>query len=209
MGKGRTVIHCNSRLSHQVDYAQALAAGIPGAEISYSPDTPADTHIVIGPHFAKWPDALMLDRAYWGDPDCVSVHWLKDGEKVRTTGNPYRAHPDFMPYKVGNREIYLCDYGEKWGLESDITVRYHPAQSTPRMPLMDELERHDIATGRRTTALVDAALMGLEVRTDDPHSPVWPIRNKTGDREQWLRDLAWHNWSKDEIINGSMWNAFS
>lgn len=207
MGYGRTVIHCNSRLAHQVEYAKALEAGVPGAEISYSPHTPADTHIVIGPHFAKWPNALMLDRAYWGDPDYVSVHWLKDGEKVRTTGNPYREHPPFLPYKDGNRVIYLCDYGEV--VETAATVRLHPAQRKPERTLYEDLAQHEIAVGGRTTALVDAALMGLEVRTDDPHSPVWPIRNRTGNREQWLRDLAWHNWSKSEIMNGNMWNAFS
>lgn len=213
MGQGRTVIHCNKNLKHQVDIANALNAGYAShgvrAEISFSPNTPADVHVILGPWFAleQWRNdvTLYIDRAYWGDPECISVHWLYDGEKVREKPRYVRPHPDLMPMKQGNRKIYLCDYGDKWGsiLADDMTVRWHPSQSTPERTLREDLDAHEIAIGRRTTALVDAAIAGLLVQTDDPHSPVYALTQGVS-RDEWIRGLAWHNWSLKEIASGEM-----
>jgi len=201
----RIAIHANPSLTHQVDIANALCKGI-GGKVTYSPDTQADIHVVLGPWFAlnqwRFSNTLYIDRAYWGDPDHVSVHWLQNGEKVRTKNNPYRWHPNLKPMKKGTRRLYLCDYACNPDGEYE-TVRYHPAQISPSRPLIDDLNCHDIAIGRRTTALVDAAIHGLQIETSDPNSPVYGIT----DREQWACDLAWHNWSLNEIESGAMWNA--
>jgi len=141
---GKVVIHCNRNLEYQERYAEALRSGFSrhgiNAFISYKPDTAADTHVCMGPWFAyqKWRyhKTLYIDRAYWGDPDCVSVHWLVGGEKARDTSVSERKHPKLKPYKHGNRKIYLLDYDEKWGHQAtDGDVRYHPAQSTPKRTL--------------------------------------------------------------------------
>jgi len=169
--------------------------------ISGDPKASADIHVVMGPWFAfqhwKGAQTLYIDRAYWGDPECVSISWLKDGEKVFLKGMPRRKHPRLKPMKEGGRSIYLCDYGEQPEGHYD-SVRYHPAQQKSTTTLKQDLKAHDIAIGRRTTALVDAAIQGLRVETSDPRSPVWGIT----DRKQWITDLAWHNWSKDEISSG-------
>lgn len=195
-----TVIHA-SGLEHQQRVAKALSKGT-GWAISNSPHTEADLHVVIGPWFAlkhwRLDNTLYLDRAYWGDPNCVSVHWLKHGEKVRTRGREYRAHPVLQPLKSGHRRLYLCDYGRQPCGHYD-TVRYHPADKRSKTTLRQDLEAHDVAIGCRTTALVDAAFMGLTVETNDPHSPVYGLT----DREQWARDLAWHNWHTDELESGA------
>ena len=215
---GKIVIHCNHGLEHQVKYAEALRAGFSrhniNAIISFRADTQADLHICIGPWFAytqwRYSNTLYLDRAYWGNPQYVSVHWLADGEKVRNTSISERKHPKLKPYKHGSRKIYLLDYDDKWGHQAtDGDVRYHPAQSTPKRTLEEDLRTHDIAIGRRTTALVDAAIHGLMVKTDDPHSPVWAISGcrSIPKRQQWINDLAWHNWSLLEITEGKMWDA--
>ena len=200
MGDSSTVIHCNSGLKHQVKLAKTLQKGT-GWKISYLADEPAETHVVLGPWFAlkHWKNAntLYIDRAYWQDPLCVSVHWLTGGEKLRTRNRPYRAHPELHPMKRGNRRIYLCDYLDAPTGKYD-SVRWHPAQRMPRTSLEDDLNAHDVAIGRRTTALVDAAIKGLRVETSDPHSPVYGLK----DREQWIRDLAWHNWAMDELASG-------
>jgi len=225
MDRARVVIHA-SALAHQVRWANALQAGLAAhgiaAQISHSPDTEADMHIVQGPWFAlnRWrhhPRTLYLDRAHWGDPDCVSLHWLRDGEKRRTEGNPYRTHPVPRPWKSGRRLLVLCDYGHDGTQElhrcrplfDEITVRRHPAEGGGG-ELAENLAAHDIAIGRRSTALIDAALAGLPVISCDPHSPVAPIAGRvqdirTPDREPWLRDLAWHNWHIDEVTRGDAW----
>jgi len=178
------------------------------AQISGSADTQADLHVVLGPWFAfdKWRyhETLYIDRAYWNDPECISVHWLVNGEKLFTTHNPKREHPALLPLKHGNKKIYLCDYQCQPEGEYD-TVRHHPAKSKQAETLHDALNRHDIAAGKRTTALVDAAFMGLRVETNDPYSPVHRLSHVG--REQWARDMAWHNWSLKEIAIGDMWNV--
>ena len=100
--------------------------------------------------------------------------------------------------KTGNKRIYLCDYADGPAGCYD-TVRRHPAQQKPTTTLQHDLDTHDIAIGRSTTALVDAAIQGLRVETSDPHSPVYGLV----DRDQWIRDLAWHNWSTDELASGA------
>lgn len=214
MGAGGIVIHCNRGLDHQVRYAEALQSGfcrhgLP-ATISDSARAPGDLHVVIGPWFALEPwrhgRTLYLDRAYWGDPGHVSVHWLRGGEKHYTWHAEHRDHPDGLPYKAGDRRLYLCDY--RCEPEGDYdTVRRHPAQGAQRRSLAEDLAAHDIAIGRRTTALVDAALAGLAVETIDPFSPVLPISGLRDEsaRARWLNGLAWHNWALQDIERGEMW----
>lgn len=215
MGQRSAVIHCNTRLDHQVKIAEALRAGFERHDkyvsISSSANDPADLHICMGPWFAfdKWKNhnTLYIDRAYWGDPECISIHWLVGGEKLFTQHNPDRRHPDLKPMKSGDRTIYLCDYADKSSPISGVDVRLHPARSKSSRTLQDDLDSHDIAIGKRTTALVDAAINGLTVKTEDPFSPVYRLAQ--GElRESWIRDLAWHNWSLEEIANGDMWNVF-
>jgi hypothetical protein len=104
--------------------------------------------------------------------------------------------------KTGNRRVYLCDYKATPEGQSD-AVRYHPADRPATQSLQEILNTHDIAIGKRTTALVDAAIAGLRVETSDPHSPVYGLV----DRGQWIMDLAWHNWSLDEIARGVFLDA--
>jgi hypothetical protein len=115
---------------------------------------------------------------------------------------PYRPHQVLQRIKNGNRRVYLCDYKAEPEGRYD-TVRYHPADRSSTESLADILNTHDIATGKRTTALVDAAIAGLRVETTDPHSPVYGLV----DRGQWIMDLAWHNWSLDEIGKGVFLDA--
>ena len=218
MGEKRTVIHVNQHLAHQVKIGEAIKAGflLHGikAEISHNPNAKADRHVVLGPWFAlkQWrnhPHVLYIDRAYWCDPKCISVHWLKNGEKAFTRNHNHRLHPQTMPYKHGDRVLILCDY--KYRPPGHGTVRLHPAEHKQSRSLKHDLDRHDIAIGRRTTALIDAAIHGLKVITEDPHSPAYAVSGSVSyiKRDEWLNNLAWHNWSLLEIENGDMWNALS
>lgn len=212
MGQICTVIHCNPNLAHQVELADCLSHGLKkhdiNATISGNPNAPADLHVVMGPWFAlkQWrhSNTLYIDRAFWGDPECVTIHWLKGGEKVYLSDMPRRDHPELMPMKTGHRRIYLCDYGCAPLGEYD-TVRWHPAERKGQCTLDQSLKGHQIAIGRRTTALVTAAIQGLKTETTDPHSPVWALRETP--REQWINDIAWHNWSKSDIANGAFFDG--
>lgn len=218
MGKTSAVIHCNPVMRHQVELAEVLHDGLArhdiAAAITSDKMREADVHVVMGPHYAlkPWrdhPRVLYVDRAYWGDPVCVSIHWLKDGEKHYTRRGHYRQHPQTKPYKRGERVLVLEDFNVLPEYEGPATVRPHPARRDPGRPLREDLDCHDIAVGCRTTALVDAAIHGLKVITADPYSPVWPITGSVNivEREIWLQDLAWHNWSRTEIKNGEPFHA--
>ncbi len=211
----RCAIHTNTGLAHQVRIARALVDGFAAhginAEIT-GRDSEADLHVCMGPWFALdlWRfDALTLyiDRAYWGDPDSVSVHWLQSGEKVFTRCDIPRAHPELKPYRFSEKSIFLCDYNQQPVGVYD-AVRYHPANGQ-RGSLAESLEGFGVAAGGRTTALVDAAILGLKVVTFDEHSPLWPISGRREGREKWINNLAWHNWSLDELAEGEFLDAIS
>jgi len=203
-------VHTNTALAHQVRNSLALVAGFRAngiAAVMTDANAEADIHVVQGPHYCleKWryANTLYIDRAYWGDPDSLSIHWLLNGEKLFTACDIPRATPELQPYRYSEKSIFLCDYNRQPKGVHD-AVRYHPANGQVGK-LADDLEGFGVAAGRRTTALVDAAIMGLKVVTFDPHSPVWPISGRREGREKWINNLAWHNWSLDEISRGEAW----
>jgi hypothetical protein len=204
-------IHCNTSLVHQVTLARALSSGFRhhgiSAVVTDQRQTMAELHVVMGPWFAfeqwRFGNTLYIDRAYWGDPDNVSVHWLVNGEKSYTRSDDKRATPELKPYRYSEKSIYLCDYDRvPTGLYD--AVRYHPANGQGG-DLIRALDGYGVAIGSRTTALVDAAIQGLKVVTDSEHSPVWPISGRRGGREQWINRLAWHNWAIQDIERGAAW----
>lgn len=205
----RFAIHVNPSLAHQIRIGNALAAGLPDSRITYNAAEAADVHVVLGPWFCRgrWRDCMYIDRAYWGDPDSISVHWMVDGEKVFDPAPGWRDTPPLEPYHDGPR-IWLCDYKATPPHDWTGDVRLHPAQVDPVEPLANTLRRYGYAYGNRTTALVDAAISGLVVVTRDPHSPVYPISGSR-ERDDWLRVLAWHNWTIDDIKRGAMWKHLS
>ena len=210
----KCAIHINPTQPHQRIVATELAAGFKkhGVDglITSDRSLSADTHVVIGPWYAldQWrehPRTLYIDRAYWGDPGNVSMHWLKDGEKHRTHCLVPRHYPQLRPYRESEKTIYLCDYQQAPTGDFD-AYRLHPAQQRGgKGPLAVALDGFGVAVGRRTTALVEAAIMGLMVKTDDPHSPIAPISGLRHGREQWALALAWHNWGMGEIARGEAW----
>ena len=211
----RCAILVNPALSHQLDHARAWRAGLKrhGVDlvVTHDRDYRADLLILSGPNYAParkhGDNVLYIDRAYWGDPDSVSIHWLNNGEKVYTGCTAHRPHPALMPYRTDTRRIFLADYGCKPFGRYD-AVRMHPADGGAGS-LQEALQGYGVAVGRRTTALVDAAIAGLVVDTDDENSPVWPIRGLKGNRGDWITCLAWHNWSLTEIEEGDAWAYLS
>lgn len=140
---GYTVaVHTNTGLAHQVRNARALVAGFRAhgiAAVIADRDAPADLHVVLGPWYAldKWRHAntLYIDRAYWGDPHNVSIHWLKNGEKHFTTcdldGLP---HVTVEQLRHEKNNLQLWKYGET---------------ATADMPAMS-CQEHETISGQNT-----------------------------------------------------------
>jgi len=148
------------------------------------------------------------DRAYWGDPDCVSLCWMYNGVKIFDwSDKPKRVHPVLKPRKSGKRTVIMWDYGMDGQNEADLypnsTIRRHPEEVKPAETLEECLQRHDRAVGRHTTALVDAAIEGLHIECTASNGP---LSGLTDGREHWINCLAWHNWHIDEIESGKAWS---
>lgn len=227
-------IHYNPNIENQVNYGQALYEGFRAhglkTTLTDNVTAPGDIHCLIGPwyaysHYIKYKNVLYLDRACWDHPNYTTVNWMHYGEKVWNWDLPQkpRYHPTIKPWKNGKRLIVLCDYGEKsYKYQNrvrphfgNVAVREHPSSvSYKQIDLLDELEDFEIAIGGRTTALVTAAIEGLSIFCVDRLSPVYPVASAVPyiikpDRDRWLKDLSWHNWTLEEIKSGQMWHHFS
>ena len=187
-----------------MSYADALQSGFRAhgdkAIITGDPYASADIHVVLGPHYAKrqWLGApcILLDRCYYrGDPEHVSIGWMTEtGGRVFEVGEG-REPPTPKPLKTGSRSIFLADYqGE---IEPADTIRKHPADQEPTCSLVEALQAHDIAIGYKTTALVTAALEGLQVVCRSPDNIM--------SEPNWLDLLPYADWSYDEIYSGEAW----
>lgn len=200
-------IHVNPAIPWQRKYYEAFRDG--GWEGT----------IILGPHH-KASSGWMVDRAYWGDPDCVSIAWY-DGKKHFNWGvnKPARYHPETKPWKEGRRLLVLCDFGDdgqRHALKArphfDITIRRHPSEVSEGS-LDEAIDSHDLCMGYKTTALVKAVISGLPVICYGEDSPVYPVAGRVRDiakpdRDEWLCDLSWHNWGFEEIKSGEAWEHF-
>jgi hypothetical protein len=168
----------------------------------------ADIHIVSGPHYAKdmwlWhPRTVLLDRAYyhegrsgrWHSMDWVSLGWMRaDGGRRFKVGSGREA-PVIEERPAHGGTIFLADYGGP--IEKEDTVRRHPAEETPTESLRDALCRHRRAIGYMSTALVQAALAGLEIVCRDARSILV--------EENWRELLPYADWHAGEIESGEAW----
>ena len=231
MGKSIAVIHRNAALNHQIKHAEQFAAGFKrhgqACVITSDRGMAGDIHVVLGPHYAleQWrnhPRCVWLDRAFWSDPECVSVGWSAGVTRKFPAGAGWRNHPELQPWKSGRDCIVLADYGDDGASMAALVrphverveIRRHPAEGGAGA-LSDALRGFQIAIGGKTTALVEAAISGLSIVCKDARNPVTPVASNTirdlsqPDRAEWLRALSWANWSGSEIASGDLWECLT
>jgi hypothetical protein len=95
-----------------------------------------------------------------------------------------------------------------------VDIRRHPAEGA-HGTLAEALDGYQVAIGRRTTALVEAAIKGLSVVCLDDSNPVIPVSTRSvrdiarPDRNDWIHALAWGNWHVREIESGEVWECLT
>ena len=206
------IFHQNATQQHQIEHGQWLKEGFKkhglNLEITSDITKEADIHIVSGPHYAKqyWinhPRVIWLDRSYynqvksgkWVSEDWVSVGWMdKNGGRIFRPGTGRKA-PKPQDGGTGKGSIFLADYDGP--VEQADTVRLHPARESNPEPLHDALHRHARAIGYNTTALVTAALEGLEIECKSKESIMY--------QSNWLELLPYADWRYSEIESGELW----
>jgi hypothetical protein len=127
----------------------------------------------------------------WLKNKILDIHEYTDREIV------FRPHP-----KYANREIlnhidrsFIC----RWSTES----------------LLDDLQDAWCVMTFNSNSGVEAAIEGVPVFVDDCGSMAFPVANrsiiyidnpKTPEREQWAHNLAYCQWTLDEMRSGETWN---
>jgi hypothetical protein len=126
------------------------------------------------------------------------------------------------PWSMGEiRCIVLADYGQdvsetvRKASERyvSVQVRQHPADATvPRVVTLEaDCQFADVIVGHSGTALFEAIKNGTPVICTDPLNECMPVCSTfeeplyRGDREQWLHEMSYKQWSLDEIASGEMW----
>lgn len=123
------------------------------------------------------------------------IRWYKrTTEDLRLSGWDvrFRQHPREIERNFGKIEI--------------------PGTVYSKASLADDLAGAAYAITFNSNTGVDAIMAGVPVYTEDEGSMVWPIASHDGkivtpDRRPHLNRLAWCQWQKHELADGSAWEA--
>lgn len=148
------------------------------------------------------PRVIMIDRAYyhpgyskWKGMDWISIGWLRpDGSRFIRIGEG-REKPEIHDRPEKGGTIFLADYNGV--VEKADTVRLHPEQQKSNESLHDALRRHRTAIGYGTSALITAAIEGLEIVCKDPTNII--------NEPNWREILPYADWHYSEIQSGELW----
>lgn len=143
------------------------------------------------------------------------------GSEVILCGQvPWDASVDFSDHQSWLRQSAgaLLDWGYK------VVFRPHPLAVLPNIPgcsysvggaLVNALhDAHCVVTFNSNSG-VEAAIDGVPVIAVDQGAMVWPIANHSlmavqqpmlPNRQQWLNDIAYAQWTPDEMRSGEAWN---
>lgn len=132
---------------------------------------------------------------------------------------PWDASVDWTDH-----EDWLVSVVRAINLNTDRTVvfRPHPKCQIPPIPgseystkpIAEDLKNAWACVTFNSNSAVEAAIQGIPVFAFDEGSMVWPIANKRldkietpemPDREQWLNDLSYAQWTMQEMREGKAW----
>jgi hypothetical protein len=101
-----------------------------------------------------------------------------------------------------------------------VVYRPHPEKPTPcpdgamlsTGTLAEDLARAERVVAFSSTTAVEAVLAGIPTVVHDEGSVAWPMGSHDvaaplarPDRTKWCHDLAWRQWSTEELKNGTAW----
>ena len=166
-------------------------------------------------------DVILLDRCYYGDThDVARLGWLRPDGALTFAQGYHRPAPATKEWRYsGDTVLILADFGqntkaivaEARGYYSEVRVRLHPANDQPGETLQEAISRADAVIGTAGTALIQAILNGVPTTCLDPRHIARPVTahvigdTHMPDRTAWLRDLAYAQWSHNEMQTGEAW----
>lgn len=159
----------------------------------------------------------------WNRLGVTLAPWRKDGGHVLVCGQiPWDASVQDTDHVEWCQETITRI---RQRTSRKIVFRPHPkcaakveygvnADMVSTAPLADDLANAHCVVTYSSNSGVDAAIAGVPVFADDHGSMAWPIANKSfawvdspvrPDREQWAANLAYTQWTIDEIREGKAW----
>lgn len=137
----------------------------------------------------------------------------------QVAGDASLAHVDFPRWAQAR-----CDEAADLGMS--VTYRPHPLSTPlgyswvpsrvriaqPSETLEESLARADVVCTFNSTTGVEAVLAGVPTVAFDKGSIAWPMSSRSlaaplerPSRERWAADLAWSQWTEEEISSGEAW----
>jgi len=151
--------------------------------------------------------------------------WRKDGDHILICGQvPWDASVDHLNFiRWANETVFEI---QRSGCNRRLVYRPHPLAYTPtpegcelsqNASLEDDLKNCWAVVTCNSNSAVEAAIRGIPVIATDAGSMAMPIANpvcdveapKTPDRWQWLCNLAYAQWTPEEMRNEEAWQALS
>lgn len=181
---------------------------------------PETVAVGLGLHYFRDVPDLLIDRAFWGDPDSVRISVLRDGKRLHAMGVADRPRPTKLaPRAQGRGVVMLPTYGEdpsSWVEEArehfdTVLVRRHPAERKRGLPVesFESLAlRAGVAMGTTSTALAAAALAGIAVISpceDYQEITTTLARPQLPCRAGWLHRLSYQQFHYTETVDGTAW----
>lgn len=151
----------------------------------------------------------------------VELKPWRDGDYILLCGQvPWDASVDFTDHRVWLEEV-VNNIRAISGRE--IVFRPHPKADLPPIdgcryskgPLYQDLMNASCVVTFNSNTAVDAAIDGVPVFAFDRGSMAYPIANKNWlrlenpekpDRDQWLNDLCYAQWTPEEMRSGEAWH---
>jgi len=142
--------------------------------------------------------------------------WRRSGEHILLCGQvPWDASVNHINF---NQWLEVTRKTLRDATARPVRFRPHPQIAKPDLSLEEDLEDCWAVVTFNSNAAVEAAIRGLPIFAVDAGSMAYPIANKdvsqidrphTPERMQWLNNLAYTQWTPQEMREGLAWSHLS
>ena len=171
-------------------------------------------------------DRLRFVSASWGalhgraitvGPECPPDRFKLLEIQLRPWRTPVRSRALVCGQHPGDKmsppeSRFRMIVGEAHRIYDHVDYRPHPLTQQNLPPLWYELRDYDVAITWSSTSAVESVLCGVPTVALDQSSIAWPVCSHRltdplflGDRDQWAYDLAYRQWTHDELSDGTAW----
>ena len=144
----------------------------------------------------------------WGQLGIEVVPWKTAGEYtliLSQVGGDASVPPQYGQVLTGFIQAAREHYG-------NVVVRQHPLVAEPARTLREDLTEARRAITWNSNSAVESVLAGVPTIAFNPGCIAWPVTSHRlgdplfiGEREPWCYDLAYRQFTHDEIANGEAW----